>query len=164
MLNKDQVTFVIELLRAQPVGSLGTLHGGEPFVSMVPFAVLPRFGALCVHVSSLANHTTDMLASPAVSLMVMAGASQGTLPQATPRVTLQCQAAQCLDTDPRYAEATQSYLERFPQSQELFNFGDFSLFVLAPRSMRVVAGFGQATSIVQPELGTVLSAYAASAA
>jgi heme iron utilization protein len=164
MLSKDQVTFVLDLLRAQPVGSLGTLHRGEPFVSMAPFAVIPSLGVLCVHVSSLATHTKDMLTSPSVSLMVMAGASPATLPQATPRVTLQCQSTHCPNTDHSYAEAEQTYLARFPESQELFSFGDFSLFLLAPRSMRVVAGFGQATSVVQPELGTVLSTYVASAA
>ena len=57
MLSKDQITSVLGLLRSQPVGALGTLHAGEPFVSMVPFAVLPRAGALIVHVSSLASHT-----------------------------------------------------------------------------------------------------------
>jgi hypothetical protein len=164
MLSQDQVAFVLDLLHAQPVGSLGTLHRGEPFVSMVPFAVLPHVGALCVHVSSLATHTKDMLTSPAVSLMVMADASSAPLPQATPRVTFQCQAAPCPDTDPRHAEAARGYLARFPQSQELFGFGDFALFILAPRSLRLVAGFGQATSVVQPELGAVLGTYAASAA
>ena len=162
MLSQDQITFVVELLRAQPVGALGTLHRDEPFVSMVPFAVIPRLGALCVHVSSLATHTKDMLTSPSVSLMVMAAASAAALPQALARVTFQCRAGQCLQADPRHAEASQTYLARFPQSQELFSFGDFSLFILTPRSMRLVAGFGQATSIVQPELGTVLGAYPAS--
>lgn len=164
MLSKDQITSVLGLLRSQPVAALGTLHAGEPFVSMVPFAVLPRAGALVVHVSALASHTKDMLNSPVVSLMVMGAAGPDSLPQSLPRATFQCQAKHCEEADPRYSDARSTYLDRFPQSQELFNFSDFSLFMLEPRHMRFVGGFAQATSVMQPELASVLSMYAASAA
>ena len=164
MLSEDQITSVLGLLRSQPVGALGTLHAGEPFVSMVPFAVLPRAGALVVHVSALASHTKDMLTSPAVSLMVMGAAGPGSVPLSLPRATFQCQAQPCQESDPRYPEARRTYIDRIPQSRELFDFGDFSLFILAPRHMRFVGGFAQATSVVQPELASVLSVYAASAA
>ena len=49
-----------ELLQQQEVAALGTLRNGEPFVSMVPYALLPD-GSLVVHVSRLATHTRLLL-------------------------------------------------------------------------------------------------------
>lgn len=156
MLSEDQIGVVLELLTTHPIAALGTLHSDEPFVSMVPYAVSPAAGTLIIHVSSLATHTGDMLKAPAVSLMVM-GAPDPQVPRrALPRITLQCRAEQCPTSAPQYDEARQHYLARFPETQELFGFGDFSLFVLTPRHMRFVGGFGQATSVMQPALGAIL--------
>ena len=47
------------LLATQRIASLGTLHDGDPHVSMVPFAVLPAGPDFVIHVSSLAAHTGD---------------------------------------------------------------------------------------------------------
>ena len=59
------------LVRSRTVAALGTLHAGAPFVSMVPFAVLPEGDAFVIHVSRLAAHTRDMIDDPRVSLLVM---------------------------------------------------------------------------------------------
>ncbi len=45
-----------ELLRTQQVAALGTLHQGQPYVSMVPFALLPGGSGFVIHVSQLATH------------------------------------------------------------------------------------------------------------
>lgn len=150
------------LLAAQDVASLGTLHGGEPFVSMVPYALLPD-GCLAVHVSRLATHTRDMLDHPGVSLMVMAPRAADGLPQELARVTFQCRAQQCMPGEPAYAAARQAYLSRFPQSEPMFGFADFSLFVLAVRSARVVGGFAQAYSLAGEALARALADAAAAA-
>jgi putative heme iron utilization protein len=146
---------VVELLQSQPAAALGTLHEGEPFVSMVPYALLPEARAFAIHVSALAAHTQDMLASPSVSLMVTAQPGPEDLPQSLARATFQCHAQRCRDGDPHYEAARRSYLARFPSSEGMFGFGDFSLFILTPRSMRHVGGFAQAITVMPPELDLI---------
>src|SRR4051794_13388898 len=63
-MNESQTEALARLLQTREIGALGTLHDGEPFVSMVPFAVLPDAGFV-IHVSRLAAHTKDMLVNPA---------------------------------------------------------------------------------------------------
>lgn len=164
MFNATQTSTLIDMLRSQPVAALGTLHKGEPFVSMVPYAYVPELGAFTIHVSSLASHTKDMVDNAAISMMVTATAAPGDMPQGLARATFQCQAVRCAHDQPHYAAAKRHYLARFPHSAEMFNFGDFSLFTLAPRYMRFVGGFAQATSVTQPELGAVLARVAESSA
>lgn len=144
------------VLQAQTLASLGTLHDGEPFVSMVPFALLPGSAEFVVHVSRLAAHTRDMLASPAVSLLVIAPPDPDVSPQATARVTIQGDAAQVLDSSPRHAALKAAYLGRFPQSAMTFELADFSLFAIAPRSVRFVGGFAQAKSLSPETLAGIL--------
>ena len=164
MLTDAQRDAMLALLRQQPVAALATLRNGEPQVSMVPFSVLPASGLLVVHVSALALHTKNMQRAPRVSLMVMAPPTPGVAPQALPRVTLQCRAERCPPDHALYAAARQVHVARFPQAEPLFTFADFSLFLMAPRQARLVPGFGQATSLVQPALGALLSACGATAA
>ena len=40
-MDPDLVSTLRTLLEAQRIASLGTLHKGEPYVSMVPLALLP---------------------------------------------------------------------------------------------------------------------------
>ena len=50
-----------------------------------------------------------------------------------------------------YAAARGAYLARFPDSEPMFGFGDFSLFLVEPSAVRGVAGFGQAWSLTGPQ-------------
>jgi heme iron utilization protein len=135
-----------ELLHRQDVAALGTLHKGEPAVSMVPYALLPG-GTLVIHVSGLATHTRDMQEHSGVSLLVLGERRPGMLAQEQPRATLQGLAQQCPQGAPQYGAAREAYLARFPQAEPMFSFGDFSLFLAVPRSVRFVAGFAQAFSV-----------------
>jgi heme iron utilization protein len=157
MLNDSQATTVVELLKSQPIASLGTLHKAEPFVSMVPYVVVPEHGAFAIHVSSLASHTRDMVEHSAVSLLITADALPDDLPQGRPRATFQCQAERCAKDDPRYEGARRDYLARFPQAEEMFSFGDFSIFTLTPRSMRFIGGFAQAATASGTALESILA-------
>lgn len=152
-MDADDARRLRALLDTVPVAALGTLHRGEPAVSMVPFVVVPQpdgGDALLIHVSALATHTRDLLEHPRASLMVMADpATAGGPPQALPRVTLQCEAAPLpRDDAPAYAAAQAAYLARFPEAELTFGLGDFQLFVLRPVSARLVAGFGRAHALV----------------
>jgi putative heme iron utilization protein len=144
------------LVHGQPVAALGTLHEGRPFVSMVPFAVLPDGSAMVIHVSHLATHTKDMLDNPAVSLLVMAPLTPELSPQELARVTIQGQAVPCDAASPKYAEAKSVYIERFSQSAGMFDFADFQLFLIEPTSARHVGGFARAATLGSDALTDVL--------
>lgn len=146
-MSTDQIQSLRTLITTQPLAALGTVQGGEPFVSMVPFAVEPNSSNLIIHVSTLAAHTKHMLENARVSLMVMAAPSPDVFAQATPRVTIQGVATQLDKASAEYEEAKAVYVERFPQSLDLFGFSDFSLFAITPTSARFVAGFAQAKTI-----------------
>jgi nitroimidazol reductase NimA-like FMN-containing flavoprotein (pyridoxamine 5'-phosphate oxidase superfamily) len=123
------------LLRGQEIAALGTLHDGAPYVSMVPFALLPDASRIVIHVSSLAAHTRDMLADPRVSLLVVAPPAPDVTAQATARVTIQGRAEPCADGTGAHASAQAAYLARFPASAQTFGFADFSLFAIVPESL-----------------------------
>jgi putative heme iron utilization protein len=135
--------------------ALGTLHQGGPFVSVVPYAVA-RDGSFILHVSRLAAHTRDMLDNPEVSLLITE--SEGSMPQALARVTVQG-LAEMLDRDSeKNSAAREVYLSRFPDAAPLFEFSDFNIFIIKPMSARVIAGFGQAVTISGEDFATALCA------
>jgi putative heme iron utilization protein len=156
-MEPDQAKALRALLEQQEIAALGTLHQSEPFVSMVPYALLPGGRGIVIHVSQLAQHTKDMLACPAVSLLVVAERSPDVAAQALARVTVQGEARPCSGGDPDNAEARHVYLARFPQSEQMFTFADFSLFVIVPRTVRFIGGFAQARSITAETLAEILS-------
>lgn len=139
------------LFQTQTVGALATLHKGRPAVSMVPFAVTPVSHALVIHVSQLATHTQDMALAPEIGLLIMAPHAADIVPQALPRISITATARPCLPDDAEYADARGAYLARFPESEPMFGFADFSLFLIEPSSVRGVAGFGQAWSITRTQ-------------
>ena len=145
------------LIGSQEVAALGTLHDGEPFVSMVPYALLPEGAGFVIHVSALAGHTKDMLAHPQVSLLVMATPSADVSAQALARVTVQGDAARIPDDAPVHALAKAAYLARFPQSAQTFELGDFALFAIRPKLARFVGGFAQAKTIGPEGLAAALA-------
>jgi putative heme iron utilization protein len=59
--------------------------------------------------------------------------------------------------DALYAEARACYLARLPGSEEMFSFGDFSLFVIDIRAVRFVAGFGRAHGLTPEAFAQALS-------
>jgi heme iron utilization protein len=156
-MNPAQATALRDILQTQQIAALGTLHKGEPFVSMVPYAILPDGNGFVIHVSQLATHTKDMLLSPGVSLLIVALPTSEVPAQATARVTIQGQAKPCADSTQGHAEARAAYLSRFPQTAEIFSFADFSLFVIQPSSVRFVGGFARATTLAPEVLANILS-------
>lgn len=151
-MNADDARTLRSLLQQRPVGALGTLHQGDPAVSMVPFVLPAGATRLFIHVSALAPHTRDMRAHPRVSLLVMAEPGPGVSPQALPRVALACDALFLAPDDAAHAaehgSARAAYLARFPDAATTFELGDFTLVALQPVAARLVAGFGRAQALV----------------
>ena len=144
-MNADQAQALRNLLREQTIASLGTLHEGDPFVSMVPYAQHAGGADFFIHVSRLATHTKDMLARPRVSLLIIA--PDGDSPQSRARITVQGDAHPLNSESAEYEAAKSTYIARFPQSADIFEFADFSIFRIVPVTVRVVGGFAQAFSL-----------------
>lgn len=159
-MDASELIALKSLLADQPIAALATLHGGEPAVSMVPFAMLSSGTGFVIHVSRLATHTGDMIAHPNVALLVTTSPTQGTSPLALPRVSIQGQARKCPSDAADYEEARRTYLAKLPDAEELFAFSDFSLFIVEPKSIRYVAGFGRAMSLTPERLRAVMSSEA----
>lgn len=146
---------VRSLLNSRATGALGTLHQGAPFVSLVPFALVP--GAALIHISGLAAHTKDLEADPRASLLVSAPEAGAEDLQALPRVTLQVEARVLEPGQPDHSEGRQVYLARFPSAEDFFELGDFRLVALDFRGARAVLGFGQARTLTAAELWEALA-------
>jgi putative heme iron utilization protein len=136
------------LLESQSIAALGTLHRGEPYVSMVPFALDDEGPHFLIHVSALAPHTKDMRESARVSLLIVAPDAAAPSPQARARATVQGDAEALAHDSPQYARAKTTYLARFPQAVDIFELPDFSIFRIRPVSVRFIGGFAQAASLV----------------
>jgi len=135
------------LLRSRRTAALGTLHGGAPFVSMVPYAIAEDGAGFLIHVSRLARHTRDMIADARVSLLVSETEGGDASPLALPRATVQGEAQAVARDAAEQAAYRSTYLGRFPDAEPMFSFADFSLVLIRPASARFVAGFGQAHSL-----------------
>lgn len=155
-MNSEQTQKLRQLLDAQTIAALGTLQAGEPFVSMVPFALLAG-GIFVIHVSALAAHTKNMLNSPRVSLLVMAPVTPDTTPQALARVTIQGDAERLAASSEGLLAAREAYLMRFPQVSDTVDSHDFSFFAVRPSTVRFVGGFGQAFTLRPEVLAGVLA-------
>lgn len=143
------------LLHAQPLAALGTLHRGEPYVSMVPFALDEDAAEFVIHVSGLSPHTRDLLEHPRVSLLVIAP-DDGGWPQARPRATVLGDAMRIDEGTPRHAAGRALYLRRFPHAADLFALADFSLVAIRPASVRFIAGFARALSLTPEDFAGAL--------
>src|SRR5262249_39789819 len=135
------------LLASRRVASLGTIHEGEPYVSMVPFALRSDGSAFLIHVSGLSAHTEDMLADPRVALLVMDVEKPAMMAQVLARVTVLGTAAQISEPSPEYDAGKLRYLERFPDAEPMFNLGDFSVFAITPTHVRWIGGFAGAQTL-----------------
>lgn len=156
-MDHDRAAALRGLLHQATVAALGTLHRGEPAVSMVPYALMPGSAELLIHVSRLATHTQDMERHPRVSLMVMGDLAADAPVQARPRVSLAGTATACRPEDPAYAAARAAYLARFPTTAPIFELGDFTLMRVSVASVRFVGGFAQAWSALADDYGAAVS-------
>ena len=156
-MNRELTVVLQQLIHGRMTAALGTLHEGVPSVSMVPYTVTTN-GNFILHVSRLAAHTRDMVDNPDVSLLITESEASGKMPQALARVTVQGRAEMLDRASAKSAAAREVDLSRFPDAAPLFEFSDFNIFIIAPVSARVIAGFGQAVTITREDFATALSA------
>ena len=146
------------LLHSHRVAALGTISDeGAPFVSMVPFALVPAQQCVVIHVSGLAAHTRYLVARPVVSLLVMQPEVAGEPVHALPRVTIEGLAKVLEPEAGDWAACRAAYLDRFPDVEHMTQLGDFRFVAIDVKGGRHVAGFGAARSVDATELGLVLA-------
>jgi heme iron utilization protein len=156
-MNPETTGLLRQLVFDRPVAALGTLHDGLPFVSMVPFAVSPDGGHFVIHISRLAAHTKDLQATPEVCLMIAAADDPETMPQALARVSIPGVAHFVAEGSADHGAFRAAYLAKFPSAEPLFDFPDFSLVAISPRSARFIAGFAQASTLSAETLRRALA-------
>jgi heme oxygenase (biliverdin-IX-beta and delta-forming) len=127
-----------QLLRAHRYGALSTLSkkfNGHPFGSIMPYLV-DHDGSLLILISTLAEHTKNILADPRVSLITHSQDNPHI--QAQGRVTVVGTASVVEDRE----GAGMRYLRYFPEAKTYFAMHDFSFYRIAPLAIRYIGGFG----------------------
>jgi putative heme iron utilization protein len=125
-------------LRRHHGGVLSTISeklAGYPFGSVVPY-VLDHDARPVILISRLAEHTRNIAGDARVSLLV---SDAGGDIQAVARLTLAGDAARA---DASLEALQARYLNYFPDAGRLFAMGDFALYLIQPRQLRWIGGFG----------------------
>lgn len=117
---------------------------GYPFGSVAPF-VLDQEGQPLVLISTLAEHTRNIMADCKTSLLVFAGAEDL---QGGARLTLIGDAEQTDKNDP-FLRAR--YLRYFPSAEQYFDAHDFYFYRIQIQQARYIAGFGRMSWIAGAE-------------
>jgi putative heme iron utilization protein len=133
------------------IATLGTIRDGAPRVSMVAFVPAQDFSAFYVHVSRLAQHTLDMQKNNQVSMLIAEPDDGRIDPQTLARLSIRGSAEFMENGEPGYTPVKAMYIERFPASEPLFNFTDFSLWRIRSKGARFVAGLSKSFNLA-PEM------------
>jgi len=129
----------LQFLRTTQSGVLSTFSAkfpGFPFGSVAPF-VLDHSGQPIILISTIAEHTHNIIANPNVSLLVFAGDEDL---QANARLTLIGQAVK-IDKGDTLLRAR--YLRYLPNAAGYFDMHDFNFYRIEIAQVRYIAGFGK---------------------
>ena len=134
----NNATEARKLLRAHRYGALSTLSkkfDGFPFGSITPYLV-DHDGSLIILISTLAEHTKNILHDPRVSLITHD--QRDAQIQTQGRVTVVGNARLISE---REAIGTR-YLRYFPEAEKYLQMHDFSFYRIQPIAIRYIGGFG----------------------
>jgi putative heme iron utilization protein len=126
-------------LRAHRYGVLSTISkkfDGYPFGSITPYLV-DHDGSLLILISTLAEHTKNILHDPRVSII--------THDQRDPHIQTQGRVTVLgnAELEPDREQAGQRYLRYFPEAASYFAMHDFSFYRIRPMAIRYIGGFGR---------------------
>ena len=136
-----------QVIRIARIASLGTLRDEAPQVSMVAYVYADDFSAIHIFVSRLAQYTMDMQKTKEISLLICETDDGRSDPQTLARVSIRGKAEQIENGAPGYTLLKKKYLERFPESEQLFKLTDFNFWRITPKGGRYVAGFAKAYNV-----------------
>ena len=153
-MNESEASILRDLLAARQVATLAVVVNGEPITGVLPFAIYPDFSIVVVRVSTLARHTAGLIQGHPVSLSLHRPENPGENPLQIPRVNLRGVVSLFARETGAYEKARRIYLDKYPESQMLFQLGDFLLFGLEITGGRFVAGFGRIFNLSPAALRT----------
>lgn len=122
--------------RSAILSTFSAKFDGYPFGSVAPF-VLDHQAQPIILISSIAEHTKNIIANPKVSLLVFAGADDL---QANARLTL---LGNAVSTDKHDTLLRERYLRYFPEATAYFDMHDFAFYRVNIEQTRYIAGFGK---------------------
>ena len=140
-----------QLLLQESFGVLSTISvdvPGYPFGSVTPYCV-DRDCQPIVYISTIAQHTRNIIATPKVSLTVVEANSDSDDVQARGRLTL---LADARPVDPVNTEIRDRYLRYFPSAVQYDGTHDFGFYRLQLVRARFIGGFGQIFWLTPEEL------------
>lgn len=151
-MDKATAQDIARLIHQQRWAALATLSQGKPHASMVAYCEEPSLTSLLLHLSRLAPHTRNLLEYPSISLTISEPDDGRADPQTLARLSIEGQAVEIPRDSTDYITAHTTYLGKLPASEQLFHFGDFSLFRIHAATMRYVGGFGNARNLSPVDL------------
>ena len=127
------------MLRAHRYGVLSTISKkfeGYPFGSITPYLV-DHDGSLLILISTLAEHTKNILHDPRVSLI--------THDQRDPHIQTQGRVTVVgnAEPEPDREQTGVRYVRYFPMAKAYFSMHDFSFYRIRPIAIRYIGGFGK---------------------
>ena len=143
---------VVTLINSQRWAAVGSIHDGQPLVSMIAYAVEPGLDGLLIFVSQMAAHTRALLEDPRCSVAISAPDTGEGDPQVLQRVTLSGRATVIGRDDEGFQDAAERYVGRFPDAAMRFQLGDFVLMRITFDSARYVGGFARASTLTADQL------------
>lgn len=145
MSDAERARTIVAAAKMATLCTIATRPAGFPFGSLVAIALDAQRRPLLL-LSSLAEHTKNLEASPLASIMV----AEGGLDAA--RVTLVGRCARVPDAEVEHALAV--YVARHPEAAQWASFKDFAMYRLEIEDVRFVAGFGRMSWISPVEYAT----------
>jgi putative heme iron utilization protein len=130
------------LLLQQSFGVLSTISldvPGYPFGSVTPYCVDQQCRPV-IYISTIAQHTRNILADPRVSLTVFESNGGTDDVQARGRLTYIANARPMREEE---ADVHDRYFRYFPSSRQYEQTHDFAFFRLEPVRIRFIGGFGR---------------------
>jgi putative heme iron utilization protein len=140
-----------QLLLQESFGVLSTISldvPGYPFGSVTPYCVDSDCQPI-VYISTIAQHTRNVIANSKVSLTVVEPNTDSDDVQARGRLTL---LADARPVDPANSEIRDRYLRYFPSAVQYEGTHDFSFYRLVVLRSRFIGGFGQIFWLTPEEL------------
>ncbi len=146
-MNRQEQQLMADLIRSRRWAALATHSADGPDASWVAYASEADFGGFLLHLSTLAAHTRNLLASARAALAISATEQDGQDPQTLARVSIQGEVTVLTRDSAAYQAAAQCYLHRLPDAAERFAFGDFLLLRLVPVRVRFIGSFARAYTL-----------------
>lgn len=149
MNNYNEHKEMFKLLTHEGDGVLSTISldvAGFPFGSVTPYC-LDRDFIPNILISSIAQHTKNIVANPKVSLLI-SETNNKTNKQALSRLTYIGEAEKVVDD----RDIKQPYISYFPAAASYFKTHDFAFYRINPVRLRFIGGFGKIYWIEKREL------------